>query len=199
MILFGPRARNSRSKTNTPTQRATLFSHKEPAELQLHSERHSPLQQSFGSINKSGTAHPPPLQQSTTSSTASLVSKTNKRLHLVYPALARRIPRFKLLTAKTSPADVPTSTSSSSSSSAVELPRPVPYKSTSERVSSTESITRVVTRSNEEFSSRRMSHNPSHDEDAVAAADKEMEERANRAKELLSQRYVGLKRQQVRR
>lgn len=35
------------------------------------------------------------------------------------------------------------------------------------------------------------------DEEAVAAADKEMEERANRAKELLSQRYVGLKRQQV--
>lgn len=33
-------------------------------------------------------------------------------------------------------------------------------------------------------------------DDAVAAADKEMEERANRAKELLSQRYVGLKRQQ---
>jgi hypothetical protein len=41
-----------------------------------------------------------------------------------------------------------------------------------------------------------MSH-PVTDEDAVAAADKEMEERANRAKELLSQRYVGLKRQQV--
>ena len=36
------------------------------------------------------------------------------------------------------------------------------------------------------------------DEEAVAAADKEMEERANRAKELLSQRYVGLKRDQVR-
>jgi hypothetical protein len=36
------------------------------------------------------------------------------------------------------------------------------------------------------------------DEDAVAAADKEMEERANRAKELLSQRYRGLKKQQVR-
>lgn len=35
------------------------------------------------------------------------------------------------------------------------------------------------------------------DEDAVAAADKEMEARAKRAKELLSQRYVGLKRQQV--
>eukprot|EP00934_Nitzschia_sp_Nitz4_P007301 Nitzschia sp. Nitz4//scaffold3_size479765//451758//453618//NITZ4_000190-RA/size479765-augustus-gene-1.630-mRNA-1//-1//CDS//3329551028//7291//frame0 len=34
------------------------------------------------------------------------------------------------------------------------------------------------------------------DEAAVAAADKEMEERANRAKELLSQRYVGLKRHQ---
>jgi len=34
------------------------------------------------------------------------------------------------------------------------------------------------------------------DEEAVAAADKEMEERANRAKELLSRRYVGLKRQQ---
>ena len=35
-------------------------------------------------------------------------------------------------------------------------------------------------------------------EDAVAAADKEMEERANRAKELLSRRYHGLKNQQVR-
>jgi hypothetical protein len=35
------------------------------------------------------------------------------------------------------------------------------------------------------------------DEDAVAAADKQMEERANRAKELLSQRYRGLKTQQV--
>ena len=34
-------------------------------------------------------------------------------------------------------------------------------------------------------------------EDAVAAADKEMEERANRAKELLSRRYHGLKNQQV--
>ncbi|CAJ1962901.1 unnamed protein product [Cylindrotheca closterium] len=37
---------------------------------------------------------------------------------------------------------------------------------------------------------------PITDEEAVAAADKEMEERANRAKELLSKRYVGLKRQQ---
>lgn len=37
------------------------------------------------------------------------------------------------------------------------------------------------------------------DEAAVAAADKEMEERANRAKELLSQRYRGLKKTQVRR
>lgn len=35
------------------------------------------------------------------------------------------------------------------------------------------------------------------DDDAVARADKEMEERANRAKELLSQRYRGLKTQQV--
>jgi len=35
-------------------------------------------------------------------------------------------------------------------------------------------------------------------EDAVAAADKEMEERANRAKELLSRRYHGLKNHQVR-
>jgi hypothetical protein len=42
-----------------------------------------------------------------------------------------------------------------------------------------------------------MSSRPITDEEAVAAADKEMEERANRAKELLSQRYVGLKRQQV--
>lgn len=36
------------------------------------------------------------------------------------------------------------------------------------------------------------------DDDAVAAADKEMEERANRAKELLSQRHRGLKSMQVR-
>lgn len=43
-----------------------------------------------------------------------------------------------------------------------------------------------------------MSSRPISDEEAVAAADKEMEERANRAKELLSKRYVGLKRQQVR-
>ena len=43
-----------------------------------------------------------------------------------------------------------------------------------------------------------MSSRPISDEEAVAAADKEMEERANRAKELLSRRYVGLKRQQVR-
>lgn len=43
-----------------------------------------------------------------------------------------------------------------------------------------------------------MSSRPMSDEEAVAAADKEMEARANRAKELLSQRYVGLKRQQVR-
>ena len=35
------------------------------------------------------------------------------------------------------------------------------------------------------------------DDDAVAAADKEMEARANRAKELLSQRYHGLKKHQV--
>jgi hypothetical protein len=34
-------------------------------------------------------------------------------------------------------------------------------------------------------------------EDAVAAADKEMEERATRAKELLANRYHGLKNQQV--
>ncbi len=43
-----------------------------------------------------------------------------------------------------------------------------------------------------------MSRPISDEEEAVAAADKEMEERANRAKALLSQRYVGLKRQQVR-
>ena len=42
-----------------------------------------------------------------------------------------------------------------------------------------------------------MASRPISDEDAVAAADKEMEERANRAKELLSNRYVGLKRSQV--
>lgn len=39
---------------------------------------------------------------------------------------------------------------------------------------------------------------PTIDDEAVAAADKEMEERANRAKELLSQRYKGLRVQQVR-
>jgi hypothetical protein len=43
-----------------------------------------------------------------------------------------------------------------------------------------------------------MSNNQAIDEEAVAAADKEMEERANRAKDLLSQRYKGLKTQQVR-
>jgi hypothetical protein len=43
-----------------------------------------------------------------------------------------------------------------------------------------------------------MSSNQAIDEEAVAAADKEMEERANRAKDLLSQRYKGLKTQQVR-
>jgi hypothetical protein len=43
-----------------------------------------------------------------------------------------------------------------------------------------------------------MNSHPISDEEAVAAADKEMEARANRAKEILSQRYVGLKRQQVR-
>lgn len=43
-----------------------------------------------------------------------------------------------------------------------------------------------------------MASRPISDEEAVAAADKEMEERANRAKQLLSERYVGLKRQQVR-
>jgi hypothetical protein len=43
-----------------------------------------------------------------------------------------------------------------------------------------------------------MDTHPITDDEAVAAADKEMEARANRAKELLSQRYVGLKRQQVR-
>lgn len=35
------------------------------------------------------------------------------------------------------------------------------------------------------------------DDEAVAAADKEMEERANRAKELLANRYHGLKSHQV--
>jgi len=39
---------------------------------------------------------------------------------------------------------------------------------------------------------------PPIDDAAVAAADKEMEERANRAKELLSMRYKGLKTHQVR-
>lgn len=36
------------------------------------------------------------------------------------------------------------------------------------------------------------------DDEAVVAADKEMEQKANRAKDLLSQRYKGLKNQQVR-
>jgi hypothetical protein len=36
-------------------------------------------------------------------------------------------------------------------------------------------------------------------DDAIASADKEMEERAKRAKELLSQRYRGLRNEQVRR
>ena len=43
----------------------------------------------------------------------------------------------------------------------------------------------------------RMSHMTNHDDEAMAAADKEMEERANRAKQLLSQRYKGLKTDQV--
>ena len=43
-----------------------------------------------------------------------------------------------------------------------------------------------------------MSARPISDDEAVARADKEMEERANRAKELLSNRFVGLKRHQVR-
>ena len=47
------------------------------------------------------------------------------------------------------------------------------------------------------MSSRPITPTAITDEEAVAAADKEMEERANRAKELLSRRYVGLKRQQV--
>ena len=47
--------------------------------------------------------------------------------------------------------------------------------------------------------SRSLPSPPLSDEDAVAAADKEMEERANRAKALLSSRYKGLKAQQVRR
>jgi hypothetical protein len=38
---------------------------------------------------------------------------------------------------------------------------------------------------------------PALDDDAVAAADKEMEERAQRAKELLSQRYDAIRQQQV--
>jgi len=41
------------------------------------------------------------------------------------------------------------------------------------------------------------SNQPPIDDAAVAEADKEMEERANRAKELLSQRYRGLKAHQV--
>ena len=42
-----------------------------------------------------------------------------------------------------------------------------------------------------------MSHHPITDEEAIAAANKEMEERANCAKALLLQRSVGLKKLQV--
>lgn len=42
-----------------------------------------------------------------------------------------------------------------------------------------------------------MPNPPALDEDAVDRADKEMEERANRAKALLSNRYKGLKTAQV--
>ena len=55
----------------------------------------------------------------------------------------------------------------------------------------------IESTNNQLLESKKMSAQPITDEDAVAAADKEMEERANRAKELLSQRYVGLKRAQV--
>ena len=43
-----------------------------------------------------------------------------------------------------------------------------------------------------------MPNPPTLDDEAVAAADKEMEERANRAKEILANRHKGLKRAQVR-
>ena len=45
--------------------------------------------------------------------------------------------------------------------------------------------------------SNRHHYNHHKREDDVALADKEMEERANRAKELLSMRYKGLKNEQV--
>jgi hypothetical protein len=48
------------------------------------------------------------------------------------------------------------------------------------------------------MASPHMQPHPPIDEEAVAAADKEMEERANRAKELLAQRYDGIRAQQVR-
>lgn len=43
-----------------------------------------------------------------------------------------------------------------------------------------------------------MSRIPTQEDEVMAAADKEMEERANRAKQLLSQRYKGLRNDQVR-
>lgn len=43
-----------------------------------------------------------------------------------------------------------------------------------------------------------MHRNNNRRDDAIASADKEMEERAKRAKDLLSQRYSGLKTEQVR-
>jgi hypothetical protein len=54
---------------------------------------------------------------------------------------------------------------------------------------------RSTTRTNHSTLKQEMSNQI--DDDAVAAADKEMEERANRAKELLSQRHRGLKSMQV--
>jgi hypothetical protein len=53
--------------------------------------------------------------------------------------------------------------------------------------------------SSNNYNSNTMATPQPFSEDSVAAADKEMEDRANRAKELLSRRYHGLKHQQVRR
>lgn len=43
-----------------------------------------------------------------------------------------------------------------------------------------------------------MNHAAQDDDAAMAAADKELEERANRAKAILSARYKGLRKEQVR-
>ena len=57
------------------------------------------------------------------------------------------------------------------------------------------SIQRIQSTESDYLSDNTMSSHKG--EDAMAAADKEMEERANRAKELLSTRYRGMKHEQV--